>query len=250
MSDNRQMENDVVARFTAEVYGRFHALHAQGAPLAYLVGSALSGQDHDLADYLFGARGRFALIEFKADRAAVRTEIDKRARRRLLELCLADTGILRRAQRIHHFAWETLRQVDLPLVGKSQVATIDLARYIPELAEKAGVALDLAKSRCWTSDEFITSYLETETAGANIRQFRRYLEELYAIAGKAGSTELGHFQGAVFMYFPGMANGAQIKTIRFTSFEHLMDMTINYERTLTRQHDRAPSRDLDRGRGM
>lgn len=250
MSDNRQMENDVVARFTAEVCERFRALHAEGAPLAYLVGSALSGQDHDLADYLFGARGRFALIEFKANRAAVRTELDKQARQRLLELCMTDTGILRRAQRIHHFAWETLRQEDLPLVGKGLVATIDLARYIPELADKAGVALALATSRCWTSHEFITSYLEVETAGANIRQFRRYLEELYAIVGKTGSTELGHFQGAVFMYFPGMATGAQMKTIRFTGFDHLMELTINYELALTRQQRRAPSRDLDRGRGM
>ena len=70
MREHRHMEKDVVARFTAEVEKRFYELHSEGTPLPYTVGTALSGQDADLADYLLAAKGCFALIEFKADRPA------------------------------------------------------------------------------------------------------------------------------------------------------------------------------------
>jgi len=251
MPNIRQMEDDVVGRFTAEVNKRFLALHATGRPLPYAVGTALSGQDHDLADYLLGARGRFALIEFKADRRSTLTELDKKPRLQLLESCRLDSGILRRSLNIHHFGWERLERRQLPQIGSQLVATIEVARYIPELASAAQVRLPLGRARLWDSNEFITSFFEVQSAGTNIHRFRRYLSELYAIVGKSGSSALGRFEGTVLVYVPDLHGTAQIQTIRFKGFDQLMELTINYEKALTKQNHRPPpEQSRDQGLSM
>lgn len=239
MSGYRQMEQDVVGRFSREVETRFLKLHAAGTPLHYAIGSALSGQDSDLADYLFAARGRFALIEFKANKNAVLSELEKNARLRLLQICRDDTGTLARAQAIHHFAWEKLVARELPHLGTQLQATIEVARYIPELARAAHMSIPPAHARTWSSGDFISSYLEVESAGTNIYRFKRYLEELYSIAGKNGTVELGKFEGAILIFVPESTSKSQFLTLRFTSFNHLMELTIAYGRTLKRQHDRG-----------
>ena len=247
MSGYRQMEQDVVGRFSREVETRFLTLHAAGTPLPYVIGSALSGQDSDLADYLLAARGRFALIEFKANRNAVSSELEKNSRFQLLQICRDDTGTLARAQAIHHFAWEKLVAHELPYLGKQIQATIEVARYIPELARAARMCIPPANARTWSSGDFISSYLEVESAGTNIYRFQRYLEELYSIAGKNGTTELGRFEGAILIFVPESTGTSQLLTLRFTSFNHLMELTIAYERTLKRQHDResdGPTHDI------
>lgn len=237
MREHRHMEHDVVARFSAEVERRFYELHTDGATLPYTVGTALSGQDTDLADYLLAARGRFALIEFKADRPSVLTELGKVARQRLLEKCRDDTGTLRRSQNIHHVAWEKLEERVFPQLGNQLEATIEIARYIPEIAAAANLQVPLARARTWSSTDFIASYLQTETAGSNVRRFRRYLSELYEIAGKNGATEFGRFQGAVLVFVPSSSGESKILSLRFSNFDNLMELTIEHDRALRRQRD-------------
>ena len=74
--------------------------------------------------------------------------------------------------------------------------------------------------------------------------------ELFKIAGKSGNSALGQLEGAVLVYIPSLAGQSQIQTIRFTSFEHLMSLTIFHERTLVQEKQRSAERSRDHGLSM
>ncbi len=250
----RHMEDALIGQFTAKANLRYRELHGAGKRQPYLIGSALCGQDKALADYLFAAGGRFALIEFKANAERLVTEGKKPQRLRLLEACLADSARLARSRAIHHAAWGESAQLDLPGLGAQTEMDLVLAPYIDKTGAALGLAVPKLREQRWTADAYLRSYLENRIAGANVRRFKRYLTELYELVGSEGAAGLAGFQGLITVYVPALEQREQFQTITFNSFQHLMELTIHY--TPQRQHEagreptpRRRGRDAAPGRG-
>ena len=104
----RKIEADLIPQFTGELQRRFLELYGQGEVSASVVGSALGGQDAELADYLLAANARFSLIEFKANEGCIISEKDKDLRLKLCQALSIDTAKRARARDIHYVAWGDL----------------------------------------------------------------------------------------------------------------------------------------------
>jgi hypothetical protein len=225
----RQMEQGLVVEFSKKLDRRFRALHGAGKRQSYVVGSALCGQDKALADYLLSAGARFALIEFKANQEQLKTEGGKQQRRLLLDGCLAESGLRARSRDLHYVAWGEAAQLDLPGLGTQTKEVLMLSHYFDKIGGLLGMSVPRPRSRHWTDDAFITSYLEPMTAGSNLPRFRRYLIELYQLVGTSGGAGLDGFQGMVTVYIPGFKGEHQFQELRFNSFEHLLQLTIHHQ---------------------
>lgn len=234
----RHMEDALIGQFTVKANLRFRELHGAGKRHPYLIGSALCGQDKALADYLFAAGARFALIEFKANAEQLATEGRKPQRLRLLEACMADSARLARSRAIHHAAWGESAQLDLPGLGAQTHMDLVLAPYADKIGAVLGLAVPKLWEKRWTADAFIRSYLEHRIAGANVRRFKHYLSELYELVGNEGAAGLAGFQGLITVYVPALEQREQFQTITFNSFQHLMELTLHY----------TPQRELDAAR--
>jgi hypothetical protein len=242
----RHMEDALIVDFSVKADRRFRELHGAGKRQPYLIGTALCGQDNALADYLFAAGGRFALIEFKANAEQLKTEGVKPQRRQLLEACLADSARLSRSRAIHHAAWGESAQLDLPGLGAQTNLDLMLAPYVDRIGMALGLAIPRLRREHRTADAFINASLESRVAGANVHRFKRYLTELYELVGTGGAAGLADFQGLITVYVPALAQGEQFQTITFNSFQHLMELTIHYaprqvlEPTRDQAMDQAP----------
>jgi hypothetical protein len=244
------MENALIGEFSVQAHRRFHELHQEGKPEPYLIGSALCGQDTALADYFFGAGGRFALIEFKANAEGLKTEGAKPQRRRLLDACLADSGLLARSRAIHHAAWGEPAQCELPGLGTQTTIELALAPYADKVGKILGLGIPGKSKANWTTTSYLRSYFEDRIPGSNVHRFKRYLGELYALVGMGGATGLAGFQGLVTVYIPARNHSPQWQTITFNSFEHLMELTIHFkpERLRDPALDRTQSAERNRPR--
>jgi hypothetical protein len=233
----RDMEQALIVEFSKMIDARVRSSHEAGAHHPYVVGSALCGQDQALADYLFAARGQFALIEFKASEERLKTEGTKEQRLRLLDSCAADSARLARAQTIHHAAWGRPVQLDLPGLGRQTMEEIVVARYVAKVGAVLGRGLPKAVAREWRAAEFIDAFIERRTTGSNIQRFKRYLTELYELVGTDGASGLAGFQGMVTVYVPGAPQPFQ--SLRFDDFTHLMKLTIHYDPQYLREHEQS-----------
>ncbi|MBA5640152.1 hypothetical protein H3H37_24110 [Duganella sp. LX20W] len=246
----RHMEDALIVEFSKKADRRFRELHGAGKAQPYLVGSALCGQDKALADYLFAAGGRFALIEFKANAEQLKTEGAKPQRVRLLADCIGDSARLARSRAIHHAAWGESAQLDLPGLGAQTQQELVLGHYVDRVGTALGLAVPKLRTVRWSDDAFIARWLENTIAGANIQRFKRYLTELYELVGTDGVAGLADFQGLITVYVPAGERRAQFQTITFNSFEHLLALTIHYTPQRAPEQSaptagRAPRRDND-----
>jgi hypothetical protein len=263
----RDLEQDLVGQFTAEINRKFQEMHDCDEGLPHLVGTALGAQDTELADYMFGANGRYSLIEFKAAENRIFTEKDKKLRIKLFEELRLDSAMLNRAQDVHHVAWG----VDLPIIGDAKMGrpnaqrVIKIAQYASKVSSSIKFPLTTKRSYEWNSPEYIADFMEAKTTGSNVKRFKRYLEELYKIAGQDASGALNELQGTVIIYFDEFEGKSEtIRTIPFYGFEDLLMHTINYDKSYVagkrqqmiekeRQHQReiesqlAPKKEHDRG---
>ena len=224
----RHMEDALIVEFSKKADRRFRELHGAGKAQPYLISNALCGQDKALADYLFGAGGRFALIEFKANAELLKTEGAKPQRVQLLAQCLADSARLSRSRAIHHAAWGESAQLDLPGLGAQNQQELVLAPYVDRVGLALGLAVPKPRTVRWTDDVFIDAWLDNRISGANIQRFRRYLTELYELVGTDGVAGLADFQGLITMVVPAREGRAQFQSITFNSFQHLLELTIHY----------------------
>lgn len=245
----RHMENGLINEFSKKADRRFRELHGVGKRNPYLIGSALCGQDRDLADYLLGADGRFALIEFKANAERLKTEGKKPRRLRLLEACLADSARLARSRAIHYTAWAESAQLELPGMRPQTQLDLVLAPYADKIGTVLGMDVPKRREQRWTDDAFLRSYLENRIAGSNMHRFKRYLTELYELAGTQGGAGLEGFQGLITVYVP--LREPQFQSITFNSFQHLMELTIHFTRQRVRdlEQERQQERSRSRERG-
>ncbi|MBC3862431.1 hypothetical protein H8K32_10005 [Undibacterium jejuense] len=227
----RDMEQDIIQIFSGQVQSKFLEINKNGDVLPYVVGTALCGQDQALADYLIAANSRFTLIEFKANENALSSEGEKKLRVKLLDACETNSALRARSQAMHCAAWGELTEITIPgLVAPQSQVQITVCRYIPQIAKILNKEIPNIKCKEWQSEDFISTFLESMTNGGGLKRFKRYLQDLYEIAGTSGTEGLENFQGSICVWVPP-TNGisSKIQVLKFSSFEHLMKLTIHFD---------------------
>jgi hypothetical protein len=233
----RQLETDLILRFHTALQAEFG--RRQGGTLA---GAALGGQDRVLADYLLAANARFALIEFKAAEAAIATEADKPLRHRLCRALATCRHSAALARDIHHLAWGTHAERDVPGFGMQTVEEIAVAPYAGKVCPLLDEDYPAPTRAVEPSDRFIRRFLGSRTAGGSARRFKAYLELLYTIAGGCTEEELKRFEGSVYVFVPG----AVLHSVRFHGLDHLLELMLGRSPTLERRAERERSRSQSR----
>lgn len=243
MKPERHLETDLELRFTASLHAQFLARHGAGVAGSMLVGTALGGQDRMLADYLLMADARFALIEFKADAGAIRTEAGKPLRHLLCKALSVNRRSRALARDIHFIAWEEINSETVPPLGLQAVRDIMVARYAGKVCPLIDEAFPADATAADASDRFIKRYLAYRTTGASAKRFKAYLELLYTIGGTCPASELKRFEGAVYVFVPRSAKSpAPFKSVPFVGLEQLLQLTLGYtlEKTLEQHNERKP----------
>jgi hypothetical protein len=242
---NRKLEQDVILQFSNEL--QRHFLYQQqllnSAHSSY-AGSALGGQDRELADYLLSVNARFALIEFKADESSIASEISKPLRIGLCSQLASDSAMRARAQEMHFIAWGKLEDDGASEIDEFlKVRKIVLARYAERVCLHCNGTLKVVDS-----EKFITSFLKYKTKGGSGSRFKRYLEDLFALADKGAADSFAEFQGTVYVYMPSSDSRVRkIVTIPFMGLQHLFSLTTDTQIEKSRKgkaklnQDRGPT---------
>lgn len=225
----KKNEADVVGQLGRLIDLLFVDAMRSGVSNSHYIASALARQDVELADFLLGANSRFSLIEMKADEDGIVTEKTKRRRTRLLDFLAADSARMARSRDLHFIGWGKIVPFDLPPFTEQRV--IEIAQYGGKVAQKLGRSWPAQRIRDWPAREFISKFLYAKTAGGNRTRFKRYLIELFEIAGKNGEGEVDNFQGSVAIHTLGGKNFADaVITVPFYGFDDLMFKTFEYDK--------------------
>lgn len=242
----RALESDVVARFSTQLDRRFCALYA-GQPQApdALGATALGGQDKALADYIVARRGRYCLIEFKANEAALQSEARKELRVALCRTLSDQKNPLRWARSAHFVGWGTKTARSLPGIGLSEVESIAFANYPGTICPLLGFPVPAPANQI-DADLFIEMFLESKLLGSNAARFEKYLALLFELAGSCSRDELQSIEGSVYVYIPGDGRcPPELCSVRFRGLEQLFLLTLGREMPAPAVERQGP--ELERG---
>ena len=104
---DHKREDDVVDRFSRRLHKRFGEVFSRNEEHPNFAATPLGGQDKALADYLLAGKGRYCLIEFKADEDAALAETKKPLRHALCRTFQKRAATMARAEDIHFIGWGT-----------------------------------------------------------------------------------------------------------------------------------------------
>ncbi|MDT6995091.1 hypothetical protein [Burkholderia cenocepacia] len=248
----RALESDVVARFSAQLDRRFCALYAgQPQTADALSATALGGQDKALADYIVARRGRYCLIEFKANEAAFQSEARKELRVALCRTLSSQMNPLRWARSAHFIGWGTKTTTSLRGIGQAEVESIAFANYPGAICPLLGFPVPAPADQI-DVDRFIEMFLENKLIGSTAARFEKYLALLFTLAGSCPGDELKSIEGSVYVYIPSDGQSpAEHCSVRFRGLAHLFALTLGKELPARAVERQGPELERDRsiGRG-
>lgn len=239
----RDMESNVVARFSKAFEARFNTVGSEERE--GWANTTLGKQDAEFADHLLAANARFAIIEFKATLEAIETETRKGLRQKLFAELAIRSDFLRRSLDIHMVCWGTIETHQPPGFEIPVHEEVDmLSRYAAMVAPFMNVKLNLSAGRSMPTEKFLDRFLGARTVGGTYGRFRKYLNELGAIAGRGGGDS-ATIQGMVCVYLPGSATvPGRYAHARFRGLEELQ--LLMQPRGLERESRLPRSRSRDR----
>lgn len=246
----RALESDVVVRFSTQLNMRFCALYA-GQPQApdALSATALGGQDKALADYIVARRGRYCLVEFKANEAAFRSEARKELRVALCKTLSGQINPLRWARSAHFIGWGTKTSKSLPGIGTAEVESIAFANYPGTICPLFGIPVQAPAIQI-DADKFIEMFLESKLLGSTAARFEKYLALLFTLAGSCSADELKSIEGSVYVYIPQEnLRPAELCSVRFRGLEQLFSLTLGRELPAQAVQKEGPEIERDRSIG-
>lgn len=237
-----------MTRFSTQLDRRFSALYASQAHVPDALGAtALGGQDKALADYIVARRGRYCLIEFKANEAAFRSEARKELRVALCKTLSDQINPLRWARSAHFIGWGTKTSRSLRGIGMAEVESIAFANYAGTICPLFGIPVP-APAKQIDADKFIEMFLESKLLGSNAARFEKYLALLFTLAGSCSADELKSIEGSVYVYIPPDAERpAELCSVRFRGLEQLFSLTLGRELPAHAIQKEGPEIERDRG---
>ncbi len=243
----KQNEANVIQNFSNAFRDAYLSRYTNGMVSSSYVGSHLGKQDVELADYLAAVNSRFALIEFKAFEKNLSTEIKRKPlRRKLSALYQERDDLLDMGKTIHFIGWGEKQEIFIegeqfpcsPIYCES----LRFERYPFFLCKLANPDFSDKHSRRQAGDAFINDFFDSKQVGGDSVRFKRYVAELFELAGKDSEGELKTMQGNVFAYITIVGTSEpQFITVPFTGINQLYALTIGnrFER------ERQKSRDND-----
>ena len=235
----RDMEHNVILRFSRAFEARFPT----SAPNELIPGwanTSLGAQDNIFADHLLAANARFALIEFKANFLAIRTEAKKPLRQKLFHLLAMRSDFLRRCLDFHFVCWGTTHRHQPPGFATPIVEEIDLLnRYAVHVAPFMDTALEVCDSADINTQAFLDNFLGSRLMGGTYERFKRYVDELGRLAGQ-GKGDASTIEGMVCVYLPGdRRTPARYAHSRFQGLDALQLMLMPRIRDKAYEHKRT-----------
>ncbi|WP_146123223.1 hypothetical protein [Burkholderia multivorans] len=242
------MEADVVTRFSTQLDRRFTALHSkQPQSEDALAATALGSQDSVLSDYIVARNGRYCLVEFKANEAALRSEVRKELRIALCKIISEQKNPLRWARCAHFVGWGTMTARRLPGLGTIDEESIALASYPGTICPLLRFPVHAPENRVG-AEKFIEMFLESKLVGSSAERFEKYLALLFKLAGSCSTDTLKSIEGSVYVYIPGDdLHAPDLYTVRFCGLEHLFQLTYDRKMFPSHRQKQDPEIELDRG---
>ncbi|QJW78726.1 hypothetical protein [Burkholderia glumae] len=200
-----------------------------------------------MADYIVARRGRYCLIEFKANEGAFRSEARKELRVVLCKTLSGQINPLRWARSAHFIGWGTKTLRSLPGLGMAEVESITFANYAGTICPLFGIPVP-APAEQIDVDRFIEMFLESKRLGSNAARFEKYLALLFALASSCSADELKSIEGSVYVYIPPDAERtAELCSVRFRGLEQLFSLTLDRELPAHAVQKEGPEIVRDRG---
>ncbi|WP_167146035.1 hypothetical protein [Pseudomonas sp. OTU750018] len=221
MEDLRDIELGVAQRFNEKI-----KLHAERQGVLSYVSAPLGAQDQEHADHLLSSGARFALVEFKANHSAIKTESTKELRIQLFRNFAQDKALLKRSRDCHYICWgELSEQYSSELQENFLEEDEKVSSYALKVAPYMNNFAPGFEFETCVGDVFARDFFGSQLLGGNYKRFYRYADELGKIAkgAKTGSETL---EGHIYVYWPTSGdNPAGYRSIRFRGLSHMLRLS-------------------------
>ena len=251
---DHKREDYVVDRFSRRLHKRFGEVFSRNEEHPNFAATPLGGQDKALADYLLAGKGRYCLIEFKADEDAALAETKKPLRHALCRTFQKRAATMARAEDIHFIGWGTKQELRAPSLPQPETLLgVSLSAYPGKVCPLIGHNVRASAFETMTQDAFIDKFIDGEVVGSDAKRFDKYVGELFKLAETDEKNGKDGFQGTVYVFVPPSDGApAELLSIEFTGIEHLFRLTkeLAVSREKSKVKDREKTKDNDLGKGF